>query len=114
MSMPPKLTDKDADALREFVSAVRDALGPDLVELKLFGSKARGDDDPESDIDVLVVVQSGGDPTGEDRVLDIAFRTSLAHDVVIAPVVMERSIVEHPVWRLSGLLESVAKEGVTL
>jgi predicted nucleotidyltransferase len=113
MTMPSGLSEKDAGALREFVAAVRRALGPNLIELRLFGSKARGDDDPESDIDVLVVLKTASQ-ADEDKVLDRAFRTSLGHDVVICPLLIEQSIVEHPVWRLSGLLDSVAREGIAL
>ena len=56
MRRPANLMPKDAEALEEFTSRVRSALGVGLVELKLFGSKATGRDEVESDIDVLVVV----------------------------------------------------------
>ena len=45
---------KDAAAIEEFVERVRAILGNNLVEVKLFGSKATGKDKPESDKDVLL------------------------------------------------------------
>ena len=59
-------------------------LRDNLVEVKLFGSKATGKDQPESDIDVLVAVETGGVEV-EDEILDIAFDTNLKHEVYISP-----------------------------
>ena len=54
MNRKPKLTAKDAAALQDFLREVKAALGNNLVEVKLFGSKATGLDQPN--IDVLVAV----------------------------------------------------------
>ena len=80
MSRRVKLKSKDAAAIAEFVERLRAVLGNNLVEVKLFGSKATGKDQPESDIDVLVAVEKGGVEV-EDEVLDIAFDTNLKHEV---------------------------------
>jgi len=50
------LTTNESAALKK----LKDSLARDfrLVELRLFGSKARGDSDQESDIDVLVVLEN--------------------------------------------------------
>ena len=60
MSRRVKLKSKDAAALEESVQRVRAVLGNKLLEVKLFGSKATGKDQPDSDIDVLVAVEKGG------------------------------------------------------
>ena len=41
--------------LRDFLAATREAVGKDPVEVLLFGSRARGDHDPTSDYDLLIV-----------------------------------------------------------
>ena len=109
----PVLTDRDAAALGEFVRAIRARLGTDIVGVKLFGSKARGDATPDSDLDVLIVV---GDRRlqAEDAVLDIAFDVNLAHDVYISPRVIERAVLEHPVWRITPFVQALEREGVPL
>ena len=113
MTMPTGLSEKDADALRAFVSAVRDALGPDLVELRLFGSKARGDDTPESDVDVMVVVQTDTLEV-KNHVYDAAFQVGLTYEVYISPMVVARSVLEDPVWRVTPFLKAVQQEGIVL
>lgn len=111
--MPPQLTDRDARALDEFARTVRACLGPNLVALKLFGSKARGDATPESDLDVVVVV-SDRRLEAENSILDLAFDVNLAHDVYISPRVIERAVLEHPVWRITPFLQAIEREGVPL
>ena len=102
MTRRVKLKSKDAAALEEFVEQVRAVLGNSLIELKLFGSKAAGRDQPESDIDVLVAVEEGGVEV-EDEVLDIAFDINLKHEVYISPRVIDRATLADPVWAITPL-----------
>jgi predicted nucleotidyltransferase len=112
MSRPP-LSDRDSRALDEFARRVRAALGDNLMSLRLFGSKARGDAAPDSDLDVLVVV-AGHRLEAEDAALDIAFDVNLAHDVYISPRVIDRAVFEHPVWRITPFVQALEREGVPL
>ena len=113
MSRRIKLKSKDAAALEELLRSLRAALGNNLLEVKLFGSKATGKDQRDSDIDVLVVVKKNGMEI-EDRVLDIAFDVNLKHDVYISPRVIDRSTLSDPVWSITPFLRAVAKEGIPL
>ena len=113
MTRRVKLKAKDAAALEEFLRSLRAALGNKLLEVKLFGSKATGKDQRDSDIDVLVVVKKNGVEI-EDRVLDFAFDVNLKHEVYISPRVIDRSILSDPVWSITPFLRAVAKEGISL
>jgi len=49
-----------------------DRLGSELVSLRLFGSAARGDEEPSSDVDLLIVLTDGSDPERmEDLVAEV-------------------------------------------
>lgn len=114
MSKRVKLKSKDAAALEEFLRGVRSALGENLIEAKLFGSKATGKDQPDSDIDVLVVVNRNGVET-EDLVLDIAPSTSTSSMTsIFSPRVIDRSTLSDPVWSITPFLRAIAKEGIAL
>ena len=113
MTRCANLNSKDADALEEFVEELRAALGNNVIEVRLFGSKATGKDQPDSDIDIFVAVDKNGVEI-EDRVLDIAFATNLKHDVYISPRVVDRATLADPVWRITPFLKAIAEEGIPL
>ena len=113
MSRSVTLKSKDAAAIEEFVKGVRAILGNNLIELKLFGSKATGKDQPDSDIDVLIGVGKDGVQV-EDTVLHIAFDTNLKREVYISPRVIDRATLADPVWRITPFLKAIAKEGIPL
>ena len=52
-----QLTEVEQRALREFVTQLQDRLNGGLLSVTLFGSRARGTGGPDSDLDVLVVVE---------------------------------------------------------
>jgi predicted nucleotidyltransferase len=86
--------------------------GDRLLHLTLFGSQARGDSEPDSDIDVLVVLQAPVNP-GEEikRTGKIIADLSLQHDVVISCLFMADTDYQ---TRNSNLLRNIRKEGVLL
>lgn len=102
--------------------------GDRLSHLTLFGSQARGDSEPESDIDVLVVLRSrsvsaGASPSdsraespvnpGEEikRTGKIVADLSLHHDVVISCLFMDETQYQ---TRNNALLRNIRQEGVLL
>ena len=102
-------------ATAEFVQRLRRDLPANIVELRLFGSEARGQASPQSDIDVLVVVEPDEERVAlETRVVDIAFDVNLEFNVFISPSVVTPAILNHPVWRESPFIETVLREGVVL
>ena len=102
-------------ATEEFVRRLRRDLPEHIVDLRLFGSEARGQATPESDIDVLVVVQPDDQRVAlETRVVDIAFDVNLSFNVFISPSVVTPAILNHPVWRETLFIETVLREGIAL
>jgi len=51
------LSSEEQHVLQELKKTLEEGLGSQLVKIALFGSKARGDFDPDSDLDVAVVVR---------------------------------------------------------
>jgi len=84
--------------------------GPRLVRLMLYGSQARGDAEPGSDIDVLVVLEGPVQPGEEiERTLDDVASLSLENNVVICCVFISGDKFER---EQSPLMLNVRREGV--
>ena len=77
----------------------------------LFGSRARGDRNPDSDYDVLVVVGKL-DRTIRRTISGCAWEAGFEDCLVIVPVVMTKDEMEHSPLRSSLLMQAVREEGV--
>lgn len=78
------LAEREKAALSEFVARLREKYADELVLVMLFGSKVRGDFDEESDLDVLVVIESDG-WSFHREISFIGSRVSLDYDVNLSP-----------------------------
>ena len=98
--------------LGEFRGQLESLYGTRLVRMVLFGSQARGESEPGSDIDVLVILDGTVDP-GEEiaKTGTITSGVSLKYDVVISC-----SFISADRYRTaqSPLLLNVRREGVPL
>jgi len=85
-----------------------------LHKLILFGSRARGNADPYSDMDVVVVLDGASDEEERDYVSNCAWEASFKHGIVVVPVVFSRNEWENGPERHSLLVQAVNMEGVNL
>ncbi|MBW1991033.1 MAG: nucleotidyltransferase domain-containing protein [Deltaproteobacteria bacterium] len=83
-------------------------------QIILFGSRARGDAEPYSDLDVLVLIDGVVDEAIREWVSDCAWEAGYAQGLVIVPVVFSRTQWEQGPERYSLLAQAVASEGIPL
>jgi predicted nucleotidyltransferase len=105
-------SEKLAIILRKLNRALKRLLGERLEAIYLYGSHARGDARPDSDIDVLVVIK--GDFNYFDMVQKVSRHTaklSLEYDTVISCVYVTQEDYEH---RRTPLLLNIRREGVAV
>jgi len=110
---PAHLTPAETSALAEFVPAARRALGAELFEIRLFGSRARGEGSDDSDLDVALVVSAAGRRRRYD-VYDLAFDIGLQHDVALAPLVIDRAHLDDLRGRELLFPRELDREGIVL
>ncbi len=107
------LTDNERAALDAFITELRGRFGHKLVRVVLFGSKARGDSDVESDLDVLILVKDG-DWRFKDAVALVAFEPMLEHGIVLSPLVVD--LADYKWWQehRAPIYRNIAREGIEL
>lgn len=82
-----------------------------LLDFRVFGSRARGDADEYSDMDVFLEIDHLN-PAIREKIIDVTWAVGLDHLVVISPLIMTRDEVENSPHRASPILQSVREEGV--
>ena len=105
------MQEKDIKVIEKFKSLVSQRVK--VHEVKVFGSRARGDSSPESDLDVLVVVDYL-DHEAEKYISDCAWEAGFPEDRVVMPIVISLDILKNSPIRESVFIKNVYREGVTV
>ncbi|MBW1918566.1 MAG: nucleotidyltransferase domain-containing protein [Deltaproteobacteria bacterium] len=106
------LTEKLKEILSELRRRFETLYGERLVQMVLYGSRARGDASPMSDIDVLVVLTGPVSPCQEiDRTVYAVAEISLKYCEVISCVFVSAEQFER---ERSPLLLNVRQEGMAI
>jgi predicted nucleotidyltransferase len=111
--LPRHLSPIEAAAIAELVGSARAVLGADLHEVRLYGSRARGEGDEESDLDLAFIVT----PRGRARrreIYDLAYDIGLRLGVDLAPMLIERERLDTLRARERLFAAELDRDGVVL
>ena len=113
IQLPMWLTPNERTALQAFVAALRERYDGQVLSVRLFGSKARGDFDADSDLDVMVLVHDDNWRLAQ-AISFLAADVSLAHDVLLSPKVV--SLTRWDFLKREGfaIARNVQSEGIFL
>lgn len=84
-----------------------------LVDLWLFGSKARGDDTQESDIDVMIQLVETN-PETESQIYDIVYEINLKNDTFISVIIFSKYEIHEGPMAESPIYKIIQKAGVLI
>ena len=104
------LASRDREAIREAADGLRRSFP--VTEIRLFGSKARGDADVESDIDLLVLTERPLTWRERDRVTDLLFEIEIRYDVVLSTFVVSETEWKHGPYQALPIHNEVERWGV--
>ena len=82
-----------------------------LVDFKVFGSRARGDADEDSDLDVFVEIEKK-DREIKDKISHISWEVGFENEMLISVLVFTRDELENSPLRASPIVECINEEGV--
>ena len=105
------LTEREIEGIKALARRLREEMG--AVDVRIYGSAARGTMDDESDIDLLVVLP-GGDWQTTIRVCDYTFESSMEIDRFVCPLVLTVEEMSDPVMKASPLMKAASQEGTVI
>ena len=104
-----RLSDRDRRAVEAACRLLRERFP--LETVILFGSKARGNDDPESDMDLLVLTTRPLSWQEKKELIYSLFDVEIEHDVVISTLIATRSEWENGYFSVLPIHEEIVEEG---
>jgi predicted nucleotidyltransferase len=108
-----RLKGREREAVLEFVRLLKDGFSELVSSVALFGSHARGESTPDSDIDVLVVVRSE-DWRIHKQVRYLAADINVQYDVILSPRVWSVSHRQEMEDLHSLLYQNIRRDSIDL
>jgi len=105
-----------AKAVEIFSRDARGAYGDSLLKIILFGSRARGDAGPDSDVDLAIVLRSIQSRSAErNRLADIAYDAIVETSLGVQAIPISEDEWEHPDrHRNPDLIRAIRRDGVVV
>ena len=94
--------------------ACRDAINGSFPDshIVLYGSQARGQAGPESDLDLLVLLNREVSSEITRSIRDMLYEIGLQNDLVISVIVRSLDTWNSPIWQATSLYKEIEKEGI--
>ena len=87
--------------------------GYPILDFRIFGSKVRGKDTPQSDIDVMIKIAQLN-PVTEAEIYDIVFDVNLENDCFISVIIFSKDEIEDGPMSESPVYKTIMKEGAAI
>lgn len=105
------MKEKDRRIAQELKKRLSDVV--EVLDFKVFGSRARGDADEYSDLDIFLEVESL-DNTLKEKISAIVWEVGFNNYTVISQLIFTRDELENSPLRASSIVEVIAEEGVAV
>ena len=100
-------------AVKEFKKILIDRFGGNIVSIKLFGSKARGDYHGESDVDLLILIRKG-DFRVRDAIVSLSCDLMLKYGISMSPKVITKEHFKYLEYLETAFAKNISKESISI
>ena len=100
----------DSEAISRAAALLRSRFP--ISQVVLFGSKARGDDDAESDIDLLVLTTCKLDWKQRQAIINCLYGLELELGVVVSVLIVSEEDWHEGVYQVLPIREEIERDGV--
>jgi predicted nucleotidyltransferase len=107
------LKDQEIKTLEKLKSSIKEFLGDRLVKFVLYGSRAKGDYDQESDIDIAIVVKVLSREL-KNQILDKVVGIEFEYLTPLSAFVLSEEEFEHLKRRERRIAFDIEREGIPL
>ena len=107
------LNEVEREVIGSFVKELKEKLGDEILSIRLFGSKVRGDFYEDSDIDIFVLVKEKT-PDVRDKLAEITANYDIEYGLPLSPVLYDLFEQKKNKELGSFFFENVGKEGILL
>jgi predicted nucleotidyltransferase len=106
--------DQLSEPIRAFLVRCAEAVHKDYPDARiiLYGSQARGQATPESDVDMLVLLDSEITSQERSSIHDGLYDVALEFDVVVSIKITSISCWERPISQATPLYQAIQNEGI--
>ncbi len=105
---------KEIEIFEVVKNCLRQRFGDALCEVRVFGSRARGEHTPESDIDVMILLDLPLDWHIKKEIHFLLADIDLKYDVIISARIFSSAEWQSPRFRITPLFNSIEREGIRL
>jgi len=107
------LNKREKEIITSFAKELKEKLGNDIIIIRLFGSKVRGDFKKDSDIDIFILVKERTSKI-RDIISEIEVEYDLKYNLPISTVLYNLFEYKKNKELNSFFFENVEKEGIVL
>ena len=113
MTLPERKTLGDKEMFDDVVRAILSVMGDDAVRIILYGSVARGDNTPESDVDIAMIIRGELDRIADKELTRAVTELDLKYDTVLSVIDVEEKHFRRYKNELP-FYKNIEREGITL
>jgi predicted nucleotidyltransferase len=106
------LVKREMEAIETAARRLKD--GFSIESVILFGSKARGDADAHSDIDLLLISSKGLHWRDEKAIVDSLFDIGMEYDVIFSPLFISLEEWEKGLFKAFPIYDEITREGAVV